>query len=367
MQLFKHNMKRILANKVRFTMLVIVPILFIFMFLLGSFNTVTIGIVDNDDSKLSKNIIEELTKNKFYNIKLIEKEQMITDVISYEVDYAIIIENGFEEKFIVENQLLIKDYFFVENENVMNVKVYLQSYMTNLQLITNQTNDKDSFYEILDDFEKGLLKVNNSSDLSGKINQSIFSIGFLVYFLIFISVITCGLILEDRKNGTLSRIFNSPISLKRYLFENLLSFICVGFLQVILVFLVFKFGFNFYYGDGLFNIMLLCFSFVIVSITMGLLIVSVVKSPIQAYLTVGVLASPLAMLGGCYWPLDMMPGWLQNVSKFIPTTWVMTGTNEILNDGNLFDILDNIGVLLLFACVFFIGGIFNKTDFAKTT
>lgn len=366
MKIFKRNLKRIFGNKIKFAIMLIVPFLFSSLFLFGAFNSVTIGIVDNDNSKLTKNIIDELSKNQFFNLKIIDEDSMYSDVLSYEVDYAVKFEMNFEDNFIKNGNPLITDFYFVENENTMNAKSYIESYINNLKTISDSVDSKEQFYEVLTDFNNKKIAVDNFNDLSSKTDQSIASIGFMVYFLIFISVITCGIILEDKKNGTLARIFNSPISLKRYLFENLLSFVIVGFIQVIVLLFMFKFAFNFYYANGFIYILILSFMFILVCITMGLLIVSLVKTPIQAYLVVGVLASPLAMLGGCYWPASMMPLWLQNIAKFIPTTWIMTGAKDIIvNNGNIIDILDNLGILLLFSVLFFIGGIFKKTDFYK--
>jgi len=341
MQIFRLNIKRILKNKIRLAMLIFVPIMFIGLFLFGAFNTVAVGICDEDNSQLSQQIIKDLKQNKFYHITKIKCDQLIVDTVNYEVDYAIHFEKGFEDKFFSQAQLTMKEYYFVENENVMNAKTYLQSYINHLVIIKNSTESKVAFYEVLNNFDASQLKIGNTNDNTGNREQAIFSIGFMVYFLIYLSVVTCGLIIEDRKNGTLQRIFNSPISLKKYLFESLLSYILIGFLQVFSLFVIFQYIFKIQYGNQMINLFLLVFTFSIVSVTMGLFIVSIVKNPIQAYLTVGVIASPLAMLGGCYWPLDMMPIWLQNVSQFIPTTWVMKGVQElIVEQGTFIEIID---------------------------
>ncbi|MDF2700545.1 MAG: transporter permease [Haloplasmataceae bacterium] len=367
MRIFRLSLKRIIGNKIRLSMLLIIPLLFVLMFLFGSFNTVTVGVVDHDQSKLSKIVIKELQKNPFYNVKIVDKDEMITDVIGYQLDYVIEINDGFEEQIISNELVLVKDYYIFENENVMNVKMYIESYLNNLVQISSNTDSNEIlFYQLLNDFEYSNLKINNQNDQSGLIEQASYSIGFTVYFLIYISIITCGLILEDRKNGTLFRIFNSPISLKKYLAENLLSYVIIAFLQVFVIMFTFKYILNFQYDYGFIYLFLLVFIFSLVSITMGLSLIAYIKKPIQAYITVGIVASPLAMLGGCYWPAELMPMWLQTVGKFVPTSWVMSGANEILvNHGTFVDLLDNIGVLILFGIVFFVGGLFKSIDYAK--
>ncbi len=366
MKIFKIILKRIFTNKIRVVVLLFVPLLFISLFLFGAFNTVTIGICDEDNSQLSEYIINDLQKNKFYNIKRVEKDKLLANTINYELDYTLHIKKGFEDNFFVHDDLTISDYYLVENEYILNAKTYLETSINHLITIKNSTENKEEFYQVLNDFKSSILKVKNENDNSADIQQAISSIGFIVYFLIFLSVITCGLILEDKKNKSIQRIFNSPISLKRFLFESLLSYIVVGFIQVTFLLFFFKFLLNFEYGPHFIILYLLVFIFSITSISMGLLVVSLVKHPIQAYLIVGVMASPLAMLGGCYWPIEMMPDWLQKISLFIPTTWVMKGAKDlILGQEGFLSVIDNIGILVLFIILFFVCGVFKRTDFAK--
>ena len=52
----------------------------------------------------------------------------------------------------------------------------------------------------------------------------------------------------------------------------------------------------------------------------------------------GVLTSliifPLAMLGGCFFPFEWMPGWMVSIGKFTPNGWALTQFKTIL-DGHV--------------------------------
>ncbi|MDG2800230.1 ABC transporter permease, partial [Vibrio parahaemolyticus] len=61
------------------------------------------------------------------------------------------------------------------------------------------------------------------------------------------------------------------------------------------------------------------------------------------------------MIGGLYWPIEIEPAWMQTAANFVPQTWAMRGFTElIVRGGTLADIGGYIGILILFAGVFFI-------------
>ena len=65
-----------------------------------------------------------------------------------------------------------------------------------------------------------------------------------------------------------------------------------------------------------------------------------------------------ALMGGCWYPLEMFPTAVQHAVKILPTTWAMQGMlNLVLRGGGLADILPEAGVLLGFAVIFFSIGV----------
>jgi ABC-2 type transport system permease protein len=65
-----------------------------------------------------------------------------------------------------------------------------------------------------------------------------------------------------------------------------------------------------------------------------------------------------ALMGGCWYPLELFPPAIQNAVKILPTRWAMQGMLDlVLRGGNLQDVLPEAGVLLLFAAVFFTVGV----------
>ena len=68
----------------------------------------------------------------------------------------------------------------------------------------------------------------------------------------------------------------------------------------------------------------------------------------------------MALLGGCWYPLEMFPQTVQNIVKILPTTWAMRGLLDLVLRGQgMAAILPEAGILLGFAAVFFGIGIWR--------
>ena len=50
----------------------------------------------------------------------------------------------------------------------------------------------------------------------------------------------------------------------------------------------------------------------------------------------------LAALGGCWWPIEVAPEWMQKLAMFLPTGWVMDALHELMYfGGTLGDVINH--------------------------
>jgi ABC-type multidrug transport system permease subunit len=62
-----------------------------------------------------------------------------------------------------------------------------------------------------------------------------------------------------------------------------------------------------------------------------LLLGSLVETEGQA-IGIGVLASnSLAALGGCWWPIEVTPAWMQTLAGLLPTGWAMDASHRLIS------------------------------------
>jgi ABC-2 type transport system permease protein len=93
---------------------------------------------------------------------------------------------------------------------------------------------------------------------------------------------------------------------------------------------------------------------------LGTMLGTFVKTPGQANGISILLGMVMALLGGCWYPLELFPAAVQNAVKVLPTTWAMQGLLDLVLRGRgLVDVLPEAGVLLGFAAVFFAVGIWR--------
>jgi ABC-2 type transport system permease protein len=79
-----------------------------------------------------------------------------------------------------------------------------------------------------------------------------------------------------------------------------------------------------------------------------------VESEGQANGLRNLIALTLAPLGGAWWPLEIVPGFMQRIGHLSPVAWAMDGFHELIfNQGNFVDVLPEIGILLAIALVLF--------------
>lgn len=189
---------------------------------------------------------------------------------------------------------------------------------------------------------------------------------FMIQFLLYMSMVTAGIILEDKSNGVFFRVFYAPVTLKRYIAENLLAFVIVAFMQVAAILSVLKWIMGFYLGSSPISLYLLLTVFSLVCIALGVWLISIFRKPIYAYLTIMLITTPLVMLGGCYWPKEYMSDMVNRIALFLPTSWIIQGIDKILYDGkNIMDLGLEVFILLIFAGIFLAAGLIKKVDISK--
>ena len=62
----------------------------------------------------------------------------------------------------------------------------------------------------------------------------------------------------------------------------------------------------------------------------------------------------MAMMGGCWYPVELFPDAVRSAVQVLPTYWAMQGLLDVVLRGQgLAAVLPNVGILLGFAAVFF--------------
>jgi len=367
MIIFSTALKRIFKNKVRFIVIMLCPFIFIGGIAFQKHTAATIGIVDNDNTTMSNGIYSLLNKTNGIKVIKLAEDDIYDLTASYSIDYSIIIDSGLEKAILSGEEAKIREYYVEDRQKLYFVKSSINNELDNYRLLAKAANyNKLKFESALEKYSESKLAVYINVEESNKNSKARYSLAFLIQFMLYMAVITTGLILEDKSNGTYYRTFFGPISIKRYMLENLLAFFTTAVIQALGIILALKVVFNIYLGSKPFAIIGLFILFALVCIAFGIFITSIFKKPIHAYVTIAVIATPMLMLGGCYFEFGMMPDIMNRIGQFIPLSWVMRTVDAVL-DGSITmsSLFINYGILLLFAAIFFAVGLVKKVDISK--
>jgi ABC-2 type transport system permease protein len=99
-----------------------------------------------------------------------------------------------------------------------------------------------------------------------------------------------------------------------------------------------------------------------VAASLGVLIGSLTSSPEKTTGICVLTAIMMAALGGCWWPMEVVPDSLKLVGHIFPTAWTMDALHQLISfGGGLPEIDHELGVLLGFAAgTNFLAGWFLK-------
>ena len=169
-----------------------------------------------------------------------------------------------------------------------------------------------------------------------------------------------GMFAYERRKGTLRRLLTTPTLKSTYLLGTLLGQVASALVQMLLLvsFGILVMGVNWGRDPAALAVMLLAST--LAAAALGTMLATFVKTEGQASGLSIMLGMVMALLGGCWYPIELFPQFVRTAVKILPTSWAMQGMlNIVLRGQGLSGILPQAGVLLLFALVFFAIGVWR--------
>ncbi len=84
------------------------------------------------------------------------------------------------------------------------------------------------------------------------------------------------------------------------------------------------------WGDDPLGVIMIIGTFGLAATGLGVMISSLARTRGQMSAVTAVGATTLAMLGGAYWPLDIVSPAMRTVALFTPVGWAMTGLTDVV-------------------------------------
>jgi len=164
----------------------------------------------------------------------------------------------------------------------------------------------------------------------------------------------------ERRQGTLRRLLTTPSHKATFLLGTISGQVAMALVQMLLLvgfgILVMKLN----WGREPLALFLILLSSALAAAAFGTTMGTFIKTEGQASGLSIMFGMVFALMGGCWYPLELFPPAIQNAVKVLPTTWAMQGMLDlVLRGGGLQNILPEVGVLLGFALIFFSVGVWR--------
>ncbi len=180
--------------------------------------------------------------------------------------------------------------------------------------------------------------------------------GYRVMFVFFTAALGAEAIVRERQNHTLERLLAGSVRRESILGGIFTGMAAKGLIQIVIFWVVGILAFNTDLGPSPAAVITLSILMVIMSSAFGIMLATLVKTHRSANSIATLTSLVLAPLGGCWWPLFILPKWMQTLAKITPHGWANTGFNKLMLFGADFsavvpEMLVLIGFTVLFGII----------------
>jgi len=392
-------MKKLIAivikdTLVRFTS----PVEWLFFLILPIIFTVIIGastgpgdgrvklyIVDQADNALSENIISALEKSSTVVPEIKPLEDALSEFDQRKISTVLVIPVYFNEDALLNRQAELDLHLLPNNVEAMVAEQAVQAVLTRVSSVVDIASASVSGAEKIPGFKfestelrqayfKDALSRSqtlmaeapvrfrevqgNTTDTFTFDSRTNASAGQLITWVFIPLIGLSATFAYERQKGTLRRLLTTPTSKALYLGGTITGQVITALFQALLLVLFGQFVMQINWGREPVALAVMLIASTLAAAAFGTMLGAFVKTEGQANGLSIMSGMVMALMGGCWYPMELFPQAVQNAVKVLPTTWSMQGLLDILLRGHgLIDILPEAGVLLGFALLFFVIGI----------
>lgn len=191
--------------------------------------------------------------------------------------------------------------------------------------------------------------ISNSEESSANVIT-----GMTLYFSVFTILFGLMNIAVEKRSGTWDRLILTPLKKSQIYTGQLLHHFSIGILQIGICFFIFYQFFNYNFGTEYLSIVVSILAFVFAVVSLGMLIISIVRSPQQLQAVIPITATGMAMLGGAFWSLEIVSNnIILGLARISPIYFGIEALKgAILYGQEIGEILQPLSILLLMGVLF---------------
>ncbi|OPA78530.1 hypothetical protein BVG16_11725 [Paenibacillus selenitireducens] len=316
-----------------------------------------IAYLNEDQGTFGQHVLTGLAKEHVELIPVTDMESLKQQVVGHQVNGAIRIPNSFSSSVSARQDASIEVYGLNQSKEIvmltMNIDAQIQRLEQSVLQISQATQAGDSaqlLEQLLVQQEKPAIKL---VEHEGTLNMNPFFnsiVGIMLMFLMFSSNGGIYTIMEDRTNRTMQRMFTAPVRAWEITLGNFLGSVAIGTIQisVILLFTRYILGFD-YNHIPLWVLFIILELFLFAALGISSAVAGLVRDVKSLSNINTLIVTPTCMLGGCFWPVSIMPDFMQKLANFVPQKWAIDAILKLADGHSLRTIGLHMVILLMFA------------------
>jgi ABC-2 type transport system permease protein len=342
---FMLQWKRLFKRPALVIMFLVLTVIFVYFMGGAQMNsTVTVPVYSEElSSEEMETWLEHLNQEESITFEAEDYETVEEDIRMNELSFAVELEED-NYRFLVGRE---DEYLPAVDQHIQQIfreQVRLEDVRENFP---NETIEVEEFLA---------MDVSAYTDLSGQYNafQLQILVGMTLYFVVYTILFLQMNLIEEKTLGTWDRLVTSPVTKIQIYLGHLFHYFIVGIIQIALSFFILTNLMNIDLGSNYLPMIVLFLVFLYTIISLGILLVGLVPKPQSLQVIIPIVATAMAMLGGAFWPLDVVSNDLiLLLGEFMPIKHALYGIMDALQyNSSLGDLIQPIGILLLMGVLF---------------
>ena len=172
--------------------------------------------------------------------------------------------------------------------------------------------------------------------------------GWAMQFLLFALTASATALFREKEHGIFQRVLAAPVSRGDILWSKFLYGICLGLIQLIILFFAGHVLYGIEIGAQLPLLVLVCVFAAAACTSFGMLIAAIAPTPESARGISTFVILLMCAVGGAWFPVSFMPDFIQRFSRLTLVYWSMEGFSQVLwSHDTLLQLLPTLGYLTL--------------------
>lgn len=334
-----------LRNRTGFFFALVFPVILIIIFGAifsgGSSGTISVYAQNNDTGPIGSQFLHAMNSTNVTRITILPSNQSLTKYLeSNSGDVGLSIPANFSADFTLGKQV--------------NVTVYSSPSDTSGQIVTGVANG------VVNAFNLGRVQASPVINLQTQnvVSKSYTYIDFLIPGLIGFSILTSPMFSmvnissEYKKSKFFKQLSLTPLTKGEWLTSKVIWYTILSIISFILMTLIGSLVFGAHIAI---NAAVIPFLIVgpLFFVSLGMLVGSVTKSVESAGVVGNIVTFPMMFLSGTFFPISLMPTYLQEFAHVLPLFYLIEGLNNVMVYSNYSRALIDVAVLVVISAVVF--------------